>query len=764
LKPQPFCAIFTHLIRKPRRLSVGAEDCVLTSKSTRCLARAFGALGLALWGNPVTADNACLIAPPQLPAAAEDQDGGVQIEADAATYQPETGLTVFQGRTRLTQPGRQLEAERMTYLGSEDRIEAEGQVRLTQPDLVIEGIRASYRPGSGEGEIEAAQFELPGTAGRGEAAQIRLAGDGTLALQQPAYTTCPPGARAWAVEAESMLLDRDSGRGTARGAHLELGGVELPNLPEFSFPIDDRRQSGLLPPSIGYGSDNGVDLKLPYYFNLAPNYDLTLEPRLMSRRGAMLGGEFRYLTPGSDGELSAEILPDDRIYSGDSTRGGLRWRHDGRPFSSWRSRVDASYLSDADYLGDLGNSLSTSATRHVERVAELSHLGPRSAVTLRVQDFQTLDTDPAVDRPYARLPQLLASITQPMGEHALLSIDTEYVHFDRDDSVTGQRVDLQPALALRWNNPWAYLEPRFGLRYTAYALEDNPGPDDSPDRFTTHLSIDAGLFFERPMALGGVAMTQTLEPRLYYLHVPYEDQSNLPVFDTELYDFRFDSLFRGDRFVGADRVGDANQLTLALSSRLREQRSGMERLHLGIGQIFYFDDRDVVLPGGTAGDSSQSATIAGLSARIDTRWRLEGALQWDHDAASGEDISRGLMRVAWQDSNGNRLHAGYRLRRGETEQTDIAGSWQINPHTRLIGRWSYSLERNRSLQTLAGIEYGSCCWKVRAMLEQHLDDSSDDASLGVLLQLELTGLGRLGDNIDDLMSGGLAGYRSQPLQ
>lgn len=746
----------------PRRRSVGAEECVPTSKSTRCLASVLSALALAPWG-PALADDACLIPVPDMQRAPGDQDGPLQIEADAATYRPEQGDTVFVGNTRLTQPGRRLEAARMTYRAEAQQIDAEGDVRLTQPDLLLEGIRASYNPASGEGEIETARFALPGTAARGEATHLSLDAAGRLTLQQPAYTTCPPGARAWAVKAEQMVLDRDSGRGTAQGAQLELGGITLPALPEFSFPIDERRQSGLLPPSIGYGSDNGLDLKLPYYFNLAPNYDLTLTPRLMTRRGAMLGGEFRYLGSASEGELGAEILPDDGVYDGDSSRGALRWRHDGRPWQGWRSHIDGHYVSDADYLGDLGNSLSNSATRHLQRVAQLSHLGLHSALTLRIQDFQTLDTDALIDRPYARLPQLLASIEQPLGRHARLSLDSEYVYFDRDDSVTGHRVDLQPALTLRWSSPWAYVEPRLGVRYTAYQLDDQPGPDDSPDRFTRQFSLDSGLFFERPLALGGRAMTQTLEPRLYYLHVPYEAQSDLPVFDTELYDFRFDSLFRGDRFVGPDRVGDANQLTLALSSRLREQRSGAERLHLGVGQIFYFDDRDVVLPGDSAADSSQSATIAGLSAHIDRRWRLEGALQWDHDAAASDDISRGLLRVAWQGASGNRVHAGYRLRRGETEQTDLAASWRLNTRTRLVGRWSYSLERDRSLETLAGIEYGSCCWKLRAVVRRHLDDTTDDANLAVLLQLELSGLGRLGTNIDDLMSGGLAGYRHQPL-
>jgi LPS-assembly protein len=762
LKRRPFCAIFSRLITKPRRQCVGAEESVPRRKPSHQPAPALCALGLCLWGAATHADNACQIPLPVLPST--PADAPLQLEADAATYQPDSGKTKFTGKAQLSQPGRLLQAQSMTYQSASDTLEAQGEVRLTQPDLILSGSQATYHPQKGEGEVRDASFALPGSAARGEAAKVDLAADGKLTLQQPAYTTCPPDARSWALKADQIVLDRSSGQGTASGAHLQLGDVALPRLPEFSFPIDNRRKSGLLIPSIGYGSDNGVDVTLPYYFNLAPNYDLTLAPRLMSKRGALLGSEFRYLTAERHGELQAEILPDDRVYAGDSTRGGLTWRHAGRPFSGWRSRVDASYLSDAEYLHDLGNGLSSSATQHLQRVAELSRLGPHSAVLLRVQDFQVLDTALMVDRPYARLPQLQASLDQPLGEHAQLQLDSEYVHFDRDAGVTGQRVDLQPALAMHWSRPWGYVAPRLGVRYTGYLLDRvAPGADDSPDRFTRSVSLDSGLFFDRPLNLGGHAMVQTLEPRLFYLYVPRQGQSTLPIFDTDYYDFRFDSLFREDRFVGPDRVGDTNQLTLALSSRLRDAATGMERLHLGIGQILYFDDRHVVLPGETAQDNSRSALVAGMSALLDSRWRLDSALQWDPDAPDDGQVTRGFARLGWDDHKGHHLQAGYRLRRGETEQTDLAGSWRLNPRTRLVGRWRYSLDRDRSLETLAGVEYGSCCWKVRAVLQRHLDDVTNDANLGILLQLELSGLGRLGSNIDDLMSGGLAGYRPRTL-
>lgn len=714
-------------------------------------------LGLGLNTALASPDDACLVPQPSLPAGQTDPGAAVQLEADAATFQPTSGQTLFEGNAQLTQPGRRLEAGRMTYHGQQDRLEAQGDVRLLQDNLVLGADRASYRPASGEGELHQATYALPGTAIRGAAAHVQLvAGGQRIALDQPSYTTCPSDSPAWLITADSMVLDRESGRGTATGASLQLGSTRLPGLPKLSFPIDNRRHSGFLPPSFGYGDTHGVELTAPYYFNLAPNYDLTLAPRLMSRRGVLLGGEFRFLTPAWQGELQGAWLPDDRIHTGSGQRGAAHWLTDGRPFDGWRAHIDVNYASDDSYLQDLGNNLASTAERHLERTAELSHLGSHSAFTLRVQNFQTIDpTIAAADRPYSRLPQLLGHVEQPLGELASLSLDGEYVQFDRSTGVTGRRIDLQPALALRWENPWAYFNPRLAMRYTAYELENTVG-DTSPSRSSHSLSLDTGMFFERPVTFGGIPLTQTLEPRLYYLYVPYRDQSALPVFDTDRYDFGFDSLFRDNRFSGPDRIGDANHLTLAVSSRLLEQRSGAERLRFGIGQTFYFEDRDVTLPGDSAETSARSAVVAGFSAIINPRWRLDSTVQWEPDS---DRITQSLVRIGWDDNDGHRLHAGYRLRHGETEQADLAGSWQLNPRTSLIGRWNYSLRRQQTLEALAGIEYGSCCWKVRALLRHYLDDASNDPNTGVLLQLELRGLGRLGKNIDALMSDGLAGYR-----
>jgi LPS-assembly protein len=744
----------------PRRRSVGAEEHVSASKPSRPFVLSLlGSVLLGLGLNTALAapDDACLVPQPSLPAGQAGADAPVQLEADSATFQPDRGQTLFEGNARLSQPGRRLDADRMTYHGEADLLEAEGDVHLQQNNLLLDAARASYRPKTGEGELEQARYALPGTGMRGTAEHITL-GDGQqrIELDKPSYTTCPSDTPVWAIVADSMVLDRASGRGTAEGASLQIGGTRLPGLPAFSFPIDNRRHSGFLPPSIGYGDTNGVELTVPYYFNLAPNYDLTLAPRLMSRRGILLNGEFRFLTPSWRGELQGEYLPVDRIYAGNDQRGSLRWLTDGRPLPGWRAHVDVNYASDPDYLSDLGNNLASIAERHLERTIELSHLGSRSALALRVQNFQTIDTTiPASDRPYSRLPQLIGHIEQPLGNLTTLSLDGEYAHFDRDTGVTGQRFDLQPALTMRWENAWSYISPRLAMRYTDYRLKNTLG-DTHPSRSTHSLSLDAGMFFERPVNFGGMAMTQTLEPRLYYLYVPYRDQSTLPVFDTDRYDFGFDGLFRENRFSGPDRVGDANHLTLALSSRLLEQRSGAERLRFGIGQTFYFQDRNVTLPGDAAETATRSALVAGFSAIINPRWRLDSAVQWEPDS---NRVTQSLVRIGWNDGNDHHINAGYRLRQGDTEQADIAGSWRLNARTSLVGRWTYSLRRQQTLEALAGIEYGSCCWKVRALLQHYLDDVGNDANTGILLQLELRGLGRLGKNIDSLMSDGLAGYR-----
>jgi LPS-assembly protein len=337
-------------------------------------------------------------------------------------------------------------------------------------------------------------------------------------------------------------------------------------------------------------------------------------------------------------------------------------------------------------------------------------------------------------------------------------LGTEYVNFHRSDSMQGHRIAMAPGLSLPLRKTWGYVEPKVGVRYVGYQLSDeDPGIDDSASTLTGMFSLDSGLYFDRQANFFGTGTTQTLEPRLYYLYVPEENQDDQPVFDTGLFDFNFDNIFRENRFNGLDRIGDANQLTLALTSRMLADESGTELLRASVGQIIYFEDREVTLPGETTQDDSSSAIVAELAAQLGGGWYTRGGLQWDpHDGNGNTD--QALAQLGYRDNDNRVFNAAYRLRDGVTEQTDLAMYWPVNEQLSLIGRHNYSLEENRLLEAIGGIEYGRCCWRLRAIASTITDDTGDSRNLTFMLQLELNGLGRFGNDIDQTLERGIYGY------
>jgi LPS-assembly protein len=701
---------------------------------------------------------------PRLPAAAAPpRDLPVTVSADAAIAELTPERALFSGNVELVQGPLRISAEEITLDRQSGEVLAGQGFMLTRPDVRIAGDNASYRLDSGHGTVDQASYRIPAIPARGQAAHAAFLGAGMSEYRDISYTTCAPGADDWLLEAETLTLDQNEGLGTARHAKLRFLGVPVLYVPTFTFPIDDRRRSGLLVPSLGYSENTGVDLSVPYYLNLAPDYDLTLTPRLMSKRGAMLGGEFRFLTESTEGTLAAEFLPDDRAYEGDSNdRGSVSFRSQTRFTARADAELRLNYLSDSDYLTDLGRSLAATSATHVERTGEIRYHADTWDLLGRAQYYQTIDDSIAFeDRPYSRLPQLRVDLKDSEGlAGTTYHLGAEYVNFYRSDSVRGHRLDLFPAISLPLRNSWSYVEPKVGARYTAYRLTDQPAPwEDDPSHLTGMFSLDSGLYFDRAASYFGNAATQTLEPRLYYLFVPDHAQDDQPVFDTSALDFSFDNLFRENRFNGPDRFGDANQITLGLTSRFLSERSGEELLRASIGQILYFEDRGVTLPGEDVAGDSTSALAGEIAAQLGGGWRGRAGLQWDpHDGSDGT-IEQALAQVNYLGDRGQVFNAAYRLRDGVVHQTDLAALWPVSEQLSLIARHNHSLKDDRLLEALAGIEYGRCCWRVRALLRQYTDDQGDDHNLAFLLQLELNGLGRLGNDIDATLERGIYGYR-----
>ncbi|MGD8999014.1 MAG: LPS assembly protein LptD [Granulosicoccaceae bacterium] len=708
--------------------------------------------------------------PPRIPTdPATRRRTPIDVDAENATVAQE-GVSTFTGNVNLKRADQRLRADRVDYDRDNETVTATGAVVLRDNELEIKSGEAKLDLVRDTGEINDANYRLYDRHARGEAEQIHRDNVANITtLSKTTYTTCDPGSNDWYLRAKNIELDHDEGVGTARHVSVSFMGIPFFYSPWMTFPIDDRRKSGFLTPSFGSSDESGTEINVPYYWNIAPNRDATLAPRLLSKRGLQLNGEYRYLQARSSGQVNLEYLPGDNEYD-DEDRVLFAYKHHNRFAERWTTDVNFNYASDRDYFEDLGTDISLSSITHLERRLDLRYQGNNFNMLGRLHDYQTIDR--AATDQYARLPQILFNARFPDKAYGLdYGVRGELVHFDRDDSVTGTRVDIEPEVRWPLANSWAYVTPKLGYRYTRYSLNDTQaGADDSPDRGLPIASIDSGLFFEREFSFANTDLIQTLEPRAYYLYIPKRDQDNLivnsdgndVVFDTGEYDFSFAQLFRENRFTGADRVNDANQLTLALTTRVIDPDTGTEHLKASIGQILYFDDREVTLPGQAVIDDNSSDFVAEINARLTNSWSGRAGVQWDTGDSKAD---RSVLSVRYQPDDKRIINLAYRQRRPDLEQADLSFSWPLGRQVNMVGRWNYSLEQQRTLDGFAGIEYESCCWIVRLVGREYvnsIDPLDTHENNVIMLQLELKGLTSFGDRVKSFLGRGILGYGRDP--
>ncbi|GGO86389.1 LPS-assembly protein LptD [Marinobacterium nitratireducens] len=676
----------------------------------------------------------------------------------AASSQSELGgLTQLDGGVELSQGGRQLSAEYAEFDQLTQLIRLEGRVRYRERGVLLLSDAAQTNLNNLETIFSQSQYVLHPQHARGYAERILRLEDGRIRIEDGAYTQCEPGSNSWRLAADSITLNTETGFGEARGATLEVLDTPVLYVPWFYFPIDDRRVSGFLYPSINYSSSSGLDLAVPYYFNLAPNFDDTLTPRIITEHGLMLENEFRYLNRWSHNVLSNAILVDDDE-TGDN-RWLLGFDHEGQPWKGWESFVDYTAVSDNDYFDDLDpTNLEIGYRSHLNKLGELRYEAPDWSFTARAHSYQTLSDDDK--SPYRRLPQFLLEGDAPGLPGGLdASYIAEYVHFDRDDEdplltaferMQGDRVHLRPGISLPLANNWGYLKPSLSIWATQYQLDNAPpGFDDKPTVTTTVASLDSGLVFEREAVFGDNRYRQTLEPRAFYLNVPQEDQDDIPAFDTSELDFRYDSLFRENRFSGRDRIGDANQLSLGIASRFYED-SGLERFSVALGQALYFDDREVQLVS-EDNPTPETQTESRSNYAFTANWTLTEDLRLNHDSEWDQDSFGSVAhnyRVTFSPKDDRMLYGAYRQRDDVREQMDVGMRWPLTQEWNMLARWRQDLDRSDTLDALVGLEYKDCCWKVRFGYRQWLKDDDGDRveDEAVLVQFVLRGLGSVGDD------------------
>ncbi|SFM67759.1 LPS-assembly protein [Ectothiorhodospira mobilis] len=713
-------------------------------------------MGLAL---PAAADPWALCEPQSpLPQSRppEGSEERVRVLADQARLDQQ-GRMHLEGEVEIHQGRRSLWADQVIYDRSSGIAIARGGVRFSDADgFLLESTGGYLNLEDQSGRFEQGRYRYLPRHARGAARVIAPRGDNRFHLEGATFTTCDPGRQDWLLSASKVDLDQKSGRGTARNVLLRFHHVPLLYTPWIDFPIDDRRQSGLLLPSFGNANNTGLDLVIPYYLNLAPNRDATIAPRFIGRRGTMLKTEFRYLEPRGAGEMQVDYLPEDRLEGDD--RSYVSWEHDWTLTPRLRFHTEGADVSDPNYFDDLGSSLNDTSSTHLQRRADLRYRGGNWNLTARVEDFQSLDEYLSPNsKPYQRLPQLLyRGHWSNLPGQANLDLQAEWVAFEREDSVTARRTDLEPTLSLPLRGPAWFLDPKLSYRFTHYALEDAPAQTgDHLQRELPTFSLDGGLFFER--SLGGEYL-QLLEPRIFYTYTPYRDQDTIPRFDTSAYDFSFDQLFRSARFSGPDRVADGNRLTTAITTRIIDPATAEELLRARLGQIHYLSDQRVRLTPGLAPiDRAHSSLVGELAWRPAPGWRLNAAAQWDPQR---ERTERGSVQIRYRDG-GRILNLSHRYREDILRQGDLSFAWPLSERWSAVGRWAYSLRDERDLEELVGLEYQSCCWGARVVSRRYLVDGVENKySNGIYFQIIFKGLTSLGSGVDELLSEGILGYEN----
>ncbi|WP_328984450.1 LPS-assembly protein LptD [Thiorhodovibrio winogradskyi] len=679
-------------------------------------------------------------------------------------------MTELFGGVHLERGSQAIVTETLRLEHDTGQVTAPSQSYLAYPGIRLIGRDLQVNLDNESGRITGVSYRFSGETNlRGQAERIEIASPELMHLQRVRYhTSCKPDNKAWSIHARKLDLDKVTGRGKARDVHLRIADIPVLYTPYLSFPIDDRRKSGFLVPMIGNSDQNGFDITLPYYWNIAPNMDATLFPRYMSKRGAMLGGEFRYLTPRDQGTISGQLIPSDSAYDNRS-RGSLHIEQSGRFWQRWATSIDYNRVSDDDYLDDLGTSLDETSVRHLLQSGTLSYAGNGWSLTGLIQTYQTLDSSSST---YGRLPQVLLTLPRfDFGPGLNATLHTQYDYFHHDSLVNGHRFVLFPRLNWPLRRSYGHLIPSLGVHLSQYQLEDQEeGFPDAPSHAIPTFDLDGQLVFERPIKWLGSRALQTLEPRLFYLYTPYQDQSETPVFDSSELGFNYSNLFRTNRFTGLDRIGDANQLTLGLTSRTLGQSNGEEFLRASIGRMFYFADRRVQIS--DSEDIQPGSPYAGeIAAKLLDHWNGRVSLEWDpqateEDAATdGTAWNKRTFELEYRNPNNDRLlNLAYRFNQdSDYEDTDLSFRWPISEGgTELVGRWLYSMKQQHTMEAIAGLEFGQCCWRLRLLGQYLINDRDSDTATGstsVMVQLELAGLGRIGDSIGEFLAPRISGYQ-----
>ncbi|MGF6275100.1 LPS-assembly protein [Massilia sp. UYP11] len=691
------------------------------------------------------------------PAPQAEDELPVIIQAEEIGGRPDRRVDLNRN-VEITRGQSGITADTACYLRVEDEVTATGNVNMWRFGDRYKGDELQLNLETGKGYLLNPTYFLADSNGQGRADRIDFLGEQQAVVRNGTYSTCEGPDPDWYLKSSTLRLDRGRDVGTAGKTIIYFKDVPIIGTPAMSFSLSGQRRSGWLPPTVGFGSQGKAEVMVPYYVNIAPNRDLTLYPRMMFDRGFQMGATGRYLGSTYQGETHVEVLPDDRETN------TTRWRVDSLHSQSirpnWSYGWNLHGASDDEYPSDFSRTVAASAERQLLREVRTDYYGQFWSLTARAQNYQVLQ-DPAavtnpsltVPRPYDRLPQINFRAARYDVAGFDWAIDAEATRFDHPTWVTGNRAVMQGQVSYPIVRPGWFVTPKLMYNAAKYEIQDHPdrvGRDTRLTRTIPTFSVDSGMVFERRTTLFGGAATQTLEPRLFYVYTPYENQDDVPLFDTGRAGFNYAQLFSENRYVGLDRVSDANQVTAALVSRFI-QEDGAERLRLAFGQRLYLEQPRVRIPGEEL-HKSRSDLLLAAAGTISEAWTFDSGVQYD---ANGSSLYSSNVGVQWRPGQMKVLNAEYRYQRDSFRNIDFSAQWPIGRRWYGVGRVSYALRSygvgqevnpatgGKLIESLIGLEYKADCWVFR-MGAQRFVTAAQETSTPIFFQLELNGLSRLG--------------------
>ena len=656
-------------------------------------------------------------------------DGKTHLQSDKVEFN-EKDTSRFDGNVVIQQTDKRIETDHAEYTKQTEEVTANGSVRFLSSNLKVESESAHFNLKSDQAILNKASYKGINSRAHGKAAKIEIKNKDITILTDATYTTCDPSKADWLLNASTLKFDNKEHQGYASNVVIRFKGVPFFYFPYLRFPLGEDRLSGFLFPYVGHSNTDGSELKLPYYWNIHPQVDATITPWYMSKRGTLLHTEFRYLTENNNGSLTAEYLSNDKIFNDNRKR--WKWLHQSEPALGWQAKVEYNYIADKEHLNDFSNDLNGTSTTYLPRTGEVSYNIPNWLLNIKAEAHQILSGA----EPYKRLPQISLNSRYAIKDNAFnYNLQAEAVRFDHiDNKVIGDRLHIKPSISYPLRSAAGFLEPNLSVQHTSYNLQQTSGTEQL-SRTVPTFSLNSGLFFDRDTEFFDTGYIQTLEPQLFYVYVPFKNQTDLPVFDTSLYAFNINQSFADYRFNGIDRIGDDNRLTTALATRFINQENGKEVFMARIGQIHYFTNRKVQLPSTATDMRDRSNIIAEVKTQV-SNWNLSSQVEWDPELKQTVSSSSNLTYQYTTLS----LSLAQRFQRNSLETHEVKIKWNLNPRWQFDASHLYDILNDHVVESLFGVNYESCCWGIQlSATERFLTSTTTDK--GFFITLTLKGLG-----------------------